>query len=138
MGALSFEGSLTLTKAQLCQAGFVAAMQQGGRAHPIPTHSGGHSFRGMQNHPVRLLGKNGFAHREQKYPSLAPSLRDCFKFSLEMWNCTEPQEAEQWWMVKSTIDRVKRQFPTQMHCLPQSNICLFFFSYRASTTDKVF
>lgn len=127
MGTPSFEGSLTLPKAQPCQAGFVAATQQEGRAHPIATHSGGHSFRGMQNHAMRLLGKNGFAHREQKYHSLAPSLRDCFKFSLEMWNCREPQEAEQRWRVKSTVRRVRLQFPTQIHCSPLTNVGCFFF-----------
>lgn len=68
-----------------------------------------------------------FAHREQKYHIPAPSLRDCLKFSLGIWNHTEPQEVEQWWMVKSTIPRVRLQLPTQIHCLPWSNIYLLFF-----------
>jgi len=44
LGALSFEDSLASAEVRLCQAGFAAAMQQAGKAHPIHTHSGGHSF----------------------------------------------------------------------------------------------
>lgn len=139
---LSLEGSLVLTRCvahSLRGAGghplgssrdsahihccFAAAAGQEGRNPPIPiTLEVIPSFQEMWSHAVRLLGKYGFAHRGQEYQSLAPSLKDCFKFSLGMGNCAEPQEAESWWMVKSTIYRSSPQLPTQIHCLPLSNI----------------
>lgn len=52
--ALPPEGSLALTETQLDQAGSVAALQSVGKAHPIPTHSRGHSFQGMQKSPCEV------------------------------------------------------------------------------------
>lgn len=88
--------------------------------YPCPLQSS--FFPSDAKSPYEVPQKKRLCSRAQKYHSLALSLQECFKFSSEMWNCSEPQEAEQWWMVKRTIRRVRAQFPSQMQCLPLSNI----------------